>query len=84
MNLVSNNEIAFKNRESAFKVADMLMKEGYVVMLSEEEQLCILNYEWSARDCDRNDMVFIDRYTFEENYVELVKEGEEYDVSSDC
>ena len=68
------NERAFKNHEDGFKVAQALLNEGYVVMLSHEEQLLILNYEWSATDANRNDVVFMNRWEFEEKYVPLEEE----------
>lgn len=68
------NELAFKNHEDGFKVAQALLNEGYVVMLSHEEQLLILNYEWSATDANRNDVVFMNRWEFEQNYVPLEEE----------
>jgi len=67
------NEIAFHNHKKAFEVAAALLEESYVVLLSCEEDLIILDYEWSPNS-DRNDMVFMRRDEFEENYLEIVKE----------
>ena len=61
------NEIAFDNHENAMKVAQMLLDEHYVVMLSREENLFILNYEYS-HFCDRNDVVFMRKDEFEEEF----------------
>lgn len=69
-----NKELAFKNHDNGMLVAQMLLKEGYVVMLSLEEDLLIINYEWSERDANRNDVVFMSRYDFEEKYCEIIKE----------
>ena len=68
------NEIAFHNHKKAFEVAAALLEESYVVLLSCEEDLIILNYEWSENFADRNDMVFMRRDEFEEKYCEIVKE----------
>ena len=54
------NEIAFRNKENALKVA-------------EEEDLYVVNYEYSQYS-DRNDVIFMDREEFESKYYELVEE----------
>lgn len=41
------NELAFHNHENALEVARKLIEENYVVMISREEDLIILNYEWA-------------------------------------
>lgn len=58
------NEIACDNWEDAVKIAKLLLKNDYVVMLSREEELTIINYEWSNY-CDRNNVVFQHLDTFE-------------------
>lgn len=63
-----DNQLSFKNEKSALEVARMLIQENYVVMLSREEELVILNFEW-ALDANRNDIVFMSREIFEELYV---------------
>lgn len=62
------NEIAFKNHEDALKVAEILLKEDYVVMLSYEENLIIVNYLWSHNGADRNDVVFMDKFEYGEEF----------------
>lgn len=37
------NEITFENHETGMEVAKLLLTEGYVVMLSYEEYLLIVN-----------------------------------------
>lgn len=59
------NEIAFENHETGLNVAKALLNEHYVVMLSREENLLILNFEYSHL-CDRNDVVFMPRDKYEE------------------
>ena len=63
--------IAFHNHEKALEVAKILLDEDYVVLLSYEEQLLIINYEWSEHGADRNDVVFMRRDEFDENYCEF-------------
>ena len=70
------NELVFDCYEAAIYAAMILLKHGhYVVMLSREEQLWIVNYEYSDQ-CDRNDVVFMSREDFEEDYCEVAKDGE--------
>lgn len=71
------NEIALHSEEAAYKVASELLNHGnYVVMISREEDLWIINYHYSHL-CDRNDVVFMRRDEYEE---ELWKIGSE-DIS---
>lgn len=70
------HELVFKNHENGFKVAKMLLDEGNVVMLSYEEEFLILNWEWSERDADRNDVVFMSKWELEEKYCEIVDDCE--------
>lgn len=60
-----NNEIAIKDKELAFKLAEILLEEDYVVMISREEQLYIINYIWSDTG-SRNDVVFMSREEFDD------------------
>ena len=60
------NEIAFTDYNRGFDVAKALLDEGYIVMLSYEEEFLILNYEFSEHGADRNDMVLTRRDEFEE------------------
>ena len=76
------NELTFENHENGFKVAEILLKEDYVVMLSYEENLLILNYEWSEHGADRNDVVFMPAYEFDELKDEVC-EGVFDDVMND-
>lgn len=63
-----NNEIAFKSKENAINVMKTLLEENYVVLMSREENLYIINYEYSSNS-DRNNVVFMDKYEFEEEYI---------------
>lgn len=51
------DEIVFDNFADAAIVAEKLVKNNYVVMLSREERFTILNYVW-APDADRNYVAF--------------------------
>lgn len=64
------NEIAFKSCENCMEVARILVEEDYVVLISREEDLWILNYEYSEHS-DRNDVVFMSQDEF---YEQLRKE----------
>ena len=66
--MIGEGELVFETPEAAFEtVRQMLTKGHYVVMLSREEQFWILNYIYSDR-CVRNDVVFMSREDFEEEY----------------
>ena len=67
------SEIAVQSKESALKIVDILVDEEYCVMLSREEDLYIINFEYSEFS-DRNNVVFMNREDFEQNFKEIVKE----------
>ena len=71
------NEIAFETAEAALNTAKNMMEgANYVVMLSREEDLWILNYEWSET-CNRNDVVFMSCDDFYDKYREIIPDGDE-------
>ena len=57
--------IAVNSFEEAAKIAKILLENDNVVMLSREECLWCVNWTYSEYS-DRNDVVFVDRDTFEE------------------
>lgn len=64
---ITNNEIAIHDKYNAQRMAEILMEEGYVVMLSREESLYIINYVWSpSGHANRNDVVFNSREVIED------------------
>lgn len=67
------NEIAFHNKENALKVAEILVEEDNCVLLSKEEDLYIINFEYSQYS-DRNNVVFMDREEFDTKYYGIVEE----------
>lgn len=66
MKYITNNEIALNSVEEAFNLAKTLLNNGYVTMISREENLFIVNYIWSSNDADRNDVCFQDKEIIEE------------------
>lgn len=73
---MSEFSVAVHDYDQACALTKILMDNGYVVMLSVEEQLYIVSAIWSERHADRNDVVFMDRCTFEEKYVEVMQEDD--------
>lgn len=74
------NEIALKGKSTAFKIAELLVDEDYVVMISKEEDLYVVDFEWSEGS-DRNDVVFMSKEEFEQHYVEIEDLNENnYDI----
>ena len=67
-----NVQLVFKTWSDAITVAETLMQNDYVVMLSYEGEFTILNAVWSD-GCDRNDVVFMSRDNFDE-YYKLIEE----------
>ncbi len=65
---MNEGELAFDTAAAAFETVRQMLTAGhYVAMLSREEQLWIVNYLYSDT-CNRNDVVFMDREDFEEDY----------------
>ena len=59
------NELVFFTPDAAFETVKQLLTHGsYVVMISMEEDLWIVNYEYS-KFCNRNDVVFMSREQYE-------------------
>lgn len=67
------NEIAVSDKESAMKIANILVDEEYCVMLSREEDLYIIDFEYSEFS-DRNNVIFMNREDFEQKFEEIIKE----------
>ena len=68
MNLIPEKEIACHSYANAITIMESLLEEGYVVMMSREEKLYIINYIWSPNygEANRNDVVFVSRDEYEE------------------
>lgn len=67
------NELAFFNEDEALQVAAILMRNDYCVLLSKEEDLTIINYEYSQYS-DRNDVVFMSAEEFDSKYYKVGNE----------
>lgn len=67
------HEIALHDKETALKIANILVDEDYVVMISREEDLYIVNYLY-AQYSDRNYVVFMDRDEFDTDYYKITDE----------
>ncbi len=65
-NYLTNNEIATHSYSDALSLAEILLNNGYVVMISKEEKLYIVNFVWSSRDANRNDVCFQSRELIED------------------
>lgn len=64
---ITDSEIALTSYEETMKLVEILMDNGYVCMISREEQLYIVNYIWSTEDyADRNAVCFQSREVVED------------------
>jgi len=63
---ITKNEIALHSFEDAVAVSKVLLDNGYVTMISREEKLYIVNFEWSPNYADRNDVAFLNREELED------------------
>lgn len=66
MKYITNNEIAVHSFNDACIFAEALLRNGYVTMISKEENLFIVNYVWSSNDANRNDVCFQSKEVIEE------------------
>ncbi len=69
-------ELVFHSIEAAQNVIKTLIEEGYVCMLSMEENLYIVNFIW-ADNANRNEVVFMEREIYEEEFTKARKEWEQ-------
>lgn len=78
---LTDNEVAMHSMEEALELVKLLVNNGYVAAVSVEEQLIIVNYVWTPRFADRNEIVFQSReelYEVLNNSYELgYKDGKE-------
>jgi len=63
---ITKNEIALHGFGDAVAIAKTLLDNGYVAMISREENLYIVNYIWSPNDANRNDVAFMNRDELED------------------
>ena len=76
-----SKELSFQNHERGLEVAKALLDEHYVVMLSYEEHLLIINYEYSPLS-NRSDVVFMSQEVYEEELDKAFKDIAE-DIAED-
>ena len=77
-NYIQNSrEIAVHSYDDAQKIAEILLRNENVVMISREENLFIINFVYS-KDSDRNNVAFMERDVLWEEFIE--KAGDEEDV----
>ena len=69
-------EIALDTYEDAVATAEILLRNNYVVMLSREDAIFIVNAVFAVYGGDRNDVVFMSREYFDDTYMPLVDEGD--------
>lgn len=72
---MSDNYLVFHDEMNALMTIGTLVNEGYVVMLSRELNLWVVNY-LEVMNADRNDVVFMEKGEFEEKFVEVRDEVE--------
>lgn len=66
-------EIALDTYEDAVATAEILLRNNYVVMLSREDAIFIVNAVFAVYG-DRSDAVFMSREYFDDTYIPLVDE----------
>ena len=63
---LTDNEIAMHSMADALELVKLLVSNGYVAAVSIEEELVIVNYVWTPRFADRNEIVFQNREDFDQ------------------
>ena len=81
-NIRCGYEIALSSFEDACQVAKILLKNDYVCMLSTEDDLTIINYEY-AEFCNRNNIIFRNLWDWEDEQDKLQEEIETGDCCND-
>ena len=69
---LDSDSLVFESYDAASKVQEILIKEGYCVMLSKEEEFWVLNWVWTERPADRNCVIFINRGDYESDWWNFV------------
>ena len=73
-------EIALSKYEDVVAILPTLVNNGYATMVTREEDLWIVNYIYAENihneQADRNNVVLMDRGTFELEFEEIVNEDE--------
>ena len=80
-NYLTDNEICLQDFDSAIALQKILLDNGYVVMISREEEFWIVNWIWDPDDlANRNAVIFYSREDYE---YELYKEQQEREKEDD-
>ena len=73
-------EIALSKYEDVVAILPTLVNNGYATMITREEDLWIVSYIYAEdidnEQADRNNVVLMDRGTFELEFEEIVNEDE--------
>ena len=69
-------QLVFDSFADADMVADVLLRNGYVVMMSREDQLYVLNWLWEDGTANRNDVIFALRSAYDLAEYEANKKAE--------
>ena len=62
---IPKQELTVANFEDAMTIQQILLDNGYVVMVSREDAFYVLNWIWTETPADRNDVIFYDRTIYE-------------------
>ena len=74
---LTDNEVAMHSMEDALELVKLLVSNGYVAAISVEEQLIIVNYVWTPRFADRNEIIFQSREDFDQISDDAYEQGYE-------
>ena len=72
---LTDNEIAMHSMADALELVKLLVSNGYVAAVSIEEELVIVNYVWTPRFADRNEIVFQNREDFDQISDDAYEQG---------
>lgn len=78
LDYIPKNEISIDAYEDAVELASILLKNGYAVLLTKEEDLTIINYIWAedygCNEASRNNVVFCSREDMHEYEEAIIEE----------
>lgn len=80
---IESDCLVFHDYAEATEVQQILLQNGYCVMMSREEELFILNWVWSETCSNRNDVIFINRGNYEYEWDAFVRHHPEIDWSKE-
>jgi len=83
VDIIPKTEMVFKDRGNVEAVVSALLQEDCVVMLSREEEFIVINFIY-ADNSDRNEVVFMSRDTFEDNFYEIEDRDYAYAYPNTC